>query len=1017
MTVNTKSDKHPRTREQGREIAGRAGRAIAGAEEMRLMTINSSRTPAVLRALGVALLASVAALLLAAPASALQLEGFDVTFEGPQGEAAMAAGGHPFALTTTFRIPPMQEGGLIYPAEALKDIRIDQVEGLAGIPTAVPRCSSADFLEEPTKESAGTGCSNASVLGTVQAEVGEEGKVNSFVGAVYDLVPVPGFAARLGFRLPAVRIVVDLGLSESAPYRVFASIRDVSQGLELFGSKFVIWGNPHDPAHDPYRGECLKRTTDAEGNLQSQGECHVEGAETPFLISPRACTGPLSTAWLTTSWQYPAAPPATGSALTHGGFDGCGGLGFSPSITAQPTSKAATSPTGLDFGLDVSDPGLTDPKGLAGADIEKAEVTLPEGMSVNPSQAEGLAVCTEADLARESSQSEFGAGCPAASKIGSVEIETPLLPEDIFKGSLFVATPYENPFGSLIAFYIVIKDPELGIDIVQPAKVTPNPVTGQLVTTTEQMPQLPFSHFRLHFKEGTRSPLVTPPACGSYDLAATLSPYSGGAPVTSNSIFQVISGPDSGPCPSGGTPPFHPGLTAGTINNAAGRYSPFNVRLFRSDSEQEITHFSIKLPPGVTGKLAGIPFCSDLQIVAAKARERQPHGGQEELDDPSCPAASEIGHTLAGAGVGPSLTYVPGKVYLAGPYHGSNLSIVAITAAKAGPFDLGTVVVREAIKVDPETAEVSVDAAGSDPLPHIIDGIPVHLRDVRVYVDRPEFVLNPTSCTPTSTASTVLGSGTNFATEADDRPVTVTTRFQAADCASLGFKPKLKLMLKGPTRRAGLPKLKAVVTARPGDANIGRAVVTLPKSEFLEQGHIGTVCTRVQFNAGPGNGAECPARAVYGHAVAITPLLSEPLTGPVFLRSNGGERRLPDLVAAMHSKDIDIDLLGFIKSLHPKGSDISRIRTVFASVPDAPVRKFTLEMFGGKKGLLINSTNLCKGKHRAISTFVGQNGRRSQTRSAVKAQCPQKVKVTEVGWHGKKGRARIARALGRRVSW
>jgi hypothetical protein len=695
---------------------------------------------------------------------------------------------------------------------------------------------------------------------------------------------------------------------------------------------------------------------------------------------------------------------------------GCGKLPFSPSASASPTSKAANSPTGLDFGLNFQNEGIESAKegAISAADLSKAVVTLPEGFTVNPSIAEGLTVCGESQLASETAFSDDGEGCPSASKIGTVEAESPVI-EETLKGSIYQATPYENPFGALVALYMVFKSPNLGINIVQPLKVETDPLTGRITTTAEDLPQQPVSHFRLHFREGARSPLATPPGCGAYTVNALLYPSSGQAPLTSTTAFEIISGPNASGCPSGGTPPFHPTLTAGTINNAAGSYSPFNIRLSRTDSEQEITHFSIKLPPGVTGKLAGIPFCSDQQIAAARSRERQPHGGQEELEHPSCPQASEVGHTLVGSGVGPSLTYVPGKVYLAGPYNGSNLSIVAITAAKAGPFDLGTVVIREALKVNPETAEVSVDAGTSDPIPHIVDGIPVHLRDIRVYVDRPEFVKNPTNCEPTSTASTVLGSGTDFASEADDRPVTVTSRFQAADCANLGFKPALKISLKGPTKRAGLPALTAVVTPRAADANIGRAVVTLPPSEFLEQAHIGNSCTRVQFNAGGGNGERCPANSVLGHAKAITPLLDEPLEGPVFLRSNGGERQLPDLVAALHSTDINIDLVGFISSLHKKGSDVSQIRTTFAAVPDQPVTSFTLQMFGGKKGLLVNSTNLCKGTNKAISELTGQNGKVSDTEPAVKVQCGKKGKGKK--GKGKSGDARGVLALLGRGGW
>ena len=345
-----------------------------------------------------------------------------------------------------------------------------------------------------------------------------------------------------------------------------------------------------------------------------------------------------------------------------------------------------------------------------------------------------------------------------------------------------------------------------------------------------------------------------------------------------------------------------------------------------------------------------------------------------------------MGRTLVGAGVGSVLAYVPGKVYLAGPYNGSALSIAAITAAKIGPFDLGTVVVRQALKINPETAEVFIDATGSDPIPHIIDGVTTHIRDIRAYVDRPEFTLNPTSCDPTSTASTLLGSGLDFASAADNIPVTVTSRFQAASCASLGFKPKLKLSLTGGTKRGEHPRLKAVLTARKGDANIARAKVTLPHSEFLAQSHIRTICTRAQFKEGTVPGEKCPPGSIYGYAKAITPLLDEPLQGPVFLRSSANP--LPDLVAALHSGKIDINLVGRIDSVGKDG----QIRNSFEAVPDAPVTKFTLTMQGGKKGLLENSTNLCRSKNRAIAKFTGHNGKVRDFKPVVKAKCAKRAK-------------------------
>jgi hypothetical protein len=877
-------------------------------------------------------------------------------FLNEDGLPATQAGSHPFAVTTDIAFDTAFEpaSGYEVPVDSARSVRVSFPPGFVGDPKAMPYCADADFIVEKCPVSAQIGVADVTVGNPTPTHV-----------AVYNLKPPPGVAARIGFKALAVPISVELGLNPNPPYNLIATTANMPQVLPIYGAKISVWGVPADKAHDKERSGC-------------GDSCSLNVTKVPFLTLPRSCAPTLSTLFEAESWETPGAwvsKPATIPGLT-----GCGKLPFGPAIAAVPTSKAGSSPTGLDFSLDVNDEQLTSPTGSAASDIRKTVVTLPEGFSVNPAVAEGLEVCTQAQLSEETAFSAPGAGCPNASKIGSVEVETPLLDEQV-NGALYQAAPYENPFGSLIALYLVIKNANLGIVVRQPLKVETNPVTGQITTTAEELPQLPFSHFRLHFREGARSPLATPPGCGAHTVKAVLYPWAEGPPVTSTSSFQIITGPNSGPCPSGGLPPFEPGLLAGTLNNAAGSFSPFNVRLFRSDSEQEITHFSIKLPPGITAKLAGVPYCPDAAIAAAKARTG-PHGGAEELAAPSCPAASEIGRTLVGSGVGPSLAYAPGKLYLAGPYHGSNLSLVAITAAKVGPFDLGTVVVREAFQINPETAEVFIDATGSDPIPHIIQGIPVHLRDIRAYTDRPNFVINPTDCTRTSTASTVLGSGLDFGSAADNVPVTVSTPFQAADCAALPFKPRLKLNLKGGTKRGQNPAFIARLNMNGfGEAGIGRAQVTLPHSEFLDQGHIRTICTRVQFKAGAGNGAECPAGSIYGKARATTPILSEPLVGPVILRSS--ENPLPDLVAALSNSQVDFNLVGRIDSV--KG----QIRNTFETAPDAPVSSFVLEMQGGKKGLLENSTDLCRGTHKALADFTGQNGKRHKFSPKLEAKCPQ----------------------------
>jgi hypothetical protein len=913
-------------------------------------------------------------------------------------------------MRTSFTIAshPSGEGGLLLD-EPAKDFLATQVAGFVGDQTTVPRCTAAEFLTKVNvNQTPSPDCPNAAAVGSVEVTVASKLSSVPVYSALYNLEPPPGAAAELGFWSGDEPVTIGVGLGHKPPYPLIAGSRGISQLVEVIGADVTVWGVPADPAHDSLRGKCLNPT---DGG--SLGSCPLNTPPLPFLTLPRSCRGPQASSFEADSWTHPGAVLAdgspdlsdprwlTGSVLSHDelgnpeGFGGCGKLGFNPSITAQPTSKAATSPTGLDFSLDVEDEGLKNPVGLPDSDIEKAIVTLPQGMSINPSQAEGLAVCSEADLEAETLQAAPGEGCPQASKIGTAEVESPLIDEAV-DGSLYVAKPYENLAGnSLVGLYLVLKNPTLGIIVKQPLKVEPDPVTGQLTTVAEEIPQLPFAHFKLHFREGTRSPLVSPPACGSYDATALLYPSSGAPPITSASAFQIISGPDNAPCPTGGLPPFHPELSAGTLNNAAGAFSPFNVRISRKDSEQEITHFSIKLPPGIAGKLAGIPFCPDSAIARAASRTG-PHGGQEELNDPSCPQASQVGRTLAGAGVGPSLAYAPGKIYLAGPYHGSPISLVSITSGVVGPFDIGTVVVRLAIKVNPETAEVFLDSTGSDPIPHIIEGIPVHLRDIRAYTDRPDFTFNPTSCERMSTAATVLGSGLDFASEADDNPFVSTSPFQAADCAALPFKPKLSLKLIGGTKRGAHPALKAFLRMNGfGEAGIAKARVTLPKSEFIENAHFNTICTRIQFKQLGGNGEACPPGSIYGFAKAKTPILSQPLEGPVFLRSS--EHQLPDLVASLRGQEINVDLVGHVDSV--KG----RLRNTFEAVPDAPVEWASFSFQGQKKGLFVNSTDLCKGTHKAKVEFTGHNGKVDDYGAALKVKCGGEGKRAKKGGRRAKG--------------
>ncbi|HEY5815446.1 MAG TPA: hypothetical protein VIS95_03800 [Solirubrobacterales bacterium] len=931
--------------------------------------------------------AALAALLLAPSAqAAFGLEEFDVTFTNQDDSPVTQAGSHPFQMKTRVffnRLAPTTPDG------EFKSGAFAQIAGIVADPTAVPRCQTVDFLTSiPGVRN--SFCPDSSAVGHAATEL----ELLTSYAPVFNLDPPPGVLFKLGFVAANTPVTIEIDLSDSPPYNGIARVTNTPQTAGVLASVLTLWGNPADPAHDPFRGQCVSNIGGGtpvipEGPYPkppSYGNCPTNAPDIPLLTLPRSCQGPLATSYEVFSWQ---GDSAKGSVLTHDdalppnpiGMTGCTKLGFSPSIEAKPTTRAAESPSGLDFSLEVHDEGLTSPEGIAASEIRKTVVTLPVGMTANPSSAEGLEVCTNADLQEETVKALPGEGCPDASKLGTVEVETPLLDQTL-KGSLFLAEPYRNPFGTLLALYVVIKSPELGILVKQPIKVQPDPVTGQLITTADEIPELPFSSFRLHFREGARSPLVSPPACGTHEAKAVLTPWAGGPPVTTSSSFEVITGPGASPCPSGGTPPFAPGFQAGTNNNNAGSHSPFYMRLTRRDGDQDLTKFSAKLPPGMVAKLAGTSQCSEASIAQARTRTGEGEGALE-LASPSCPASSQIGRVMAGAGVGAVLTYVPGRIYLAGPYKGAPLSVVAIVPAVAGPFDVGAVVTRQALRIDHRTAEVTADGSSSDPIPHILAGIPLKVRDVRVYVDKPDFTLNPTSCEPFAVGATLWGGGADVFGSHDDSPLSLASRFQAANCASLGFKPRLSLKLKGGTKRGAHPALTGTYRPRAGDANLKGLVLRFPRSAFLDQAHVRTICTRVQFAA-----KSCPAGATYGQATAYSPLLEQPLSGPVILRSSN--HNLPDFVADLHGL-IDVEAVARIDS---KGGGI---RATFEDVPDAPLTKVVVRMQGAKKGLIVNSTDLCASRHRADARFGGQNGKRFKARPVVQAGCGKGGKAKREG--------------------
>jgi hypothetical protein len=613
--------------------------------------------------------------------------------------------------------------------------------------------------------------------------------------------------------------------------------------------------------------------------------------------------------------------------------------------------------------------------GIASAHLKDTVVTLPPGLAVNPSAGDGRAGCPlvgpqgiNLPGSGEPAQSE-PAKCPDNSKVGTVEVHSPLVDHPIH-GTVYLAKQGENPFGSLIALYVAVNDPQTGVVVKLAGKVEPDPTTGQVRTIFQNNPQLPFETFDFDFSGGPRAPLTTPPTCGTYTTTTDLTPWTTpeGADAFPSDPFQISSSPGGGCVASEAQMPNTPSFEAGTETPLAGAYSPFVLHLSRENGSQRFAAVNMTLPPGVAANFSGVAECSEAQIAQAQARGN-PGQGALEKQNPSCPPGSQIGVVNVGAGSG-SPIFVQGNVYLAGPYKGAPFSLAIITPGIAGPFDIGTVVARAALYVNEETGQGTVK---SDPLPTILAGIPLDIRSIAVKIDRSGYVLNPTSCE----AKEVSGE----AITTTGAVAQLKNRFQVGGCRGLDYTPKLSLSLRGGTRRSAHPALKSVLTQPSGQANSRKITVILPSTEFIDPVRTANPCTRPQFAAG-----QCPPASVLGKARVFTPLFDKPLEGPVYFRANGGARALPDAVADLHGR-VHAVVVGFVDAAHKKGSERSRVRTTFANVPDVPVTKAIIELRGGKKGTLVNSANLCKVRPIATVKMVAQNNKVQQFDRPMATSC------------------------------
>ncbi len=875
------------------------------------------------------------------------------------------AGSHPFSFNVHFALKTDEsgesEGG------SLRDVKVDLPPGFFGNPHTIPTCSPQEF------DGGNPVCSGSTQLGVLRAVLPGIGEV---YGPVYSLVPPPGVAFELGYKAEGFTVVQYASVLTGEGYGVSVYAPDLP--LESTIVNETIWGTPADPAHDHER-TCP--TAQVGGKYEG---CSAGGVlQQPFLTLPTSCgSAPESTLMFDSTLNPGVFVSETTQFKDAGGnpapLSGCDAVPFSPAITSTPTTGSADSSSGLDFELKLPNQGLLRSDGITETEPVKTEVTLPTGVTVNPSAAKGLGACTPAQYAAATDVAGPDEGCPESSKVGTLVAKTPLL-EEAAEGSVYLATPHDNPFHSLLALYIVAKTPERGVLVKQAGEVSADPSTGQLTATFDGLPPLPYSSFAFDVREGASAPLITPPTCGTYTTRVKLYPFSNPNVATERTAsFNIGSGANSSACASNEAQlPNNPSLQAGTVTPVAGAFSPFVFKIAREDGSQHLGAIDATLPEGMLGKLAGVPYCSEAQIAAATARSGEGEGATEQ-SSPSCPEASQVGVVNISAGAGPQPYAVQGKAYLAGSYKNAPLSLAVITPAVAGPFDLGTVVVRVALYIDRSTAQIH---AISDPLPTILDGIPLDLRSVSLSMNRAGFTFNPTNCEPMTVGGDAISTLNQTAG--------LSNRFQVGGCQGLSFKPAMVITTQGKTSKANGASLNVKVSQKAGEANIHKVDLTLPKILPARLTTLQQACTEAQFNT---NAAGCPAGSFIGTAKAITPVLSVPLTGPAILVSHGGAA-FPDVVFLLQANergsDIRIDLDG--KTDIKKGVTYSR----FETVPDAPIASFETNLPEGPHSVLAATGNLCASKLAIPTELTGQNGAKiSQSTKVTVTGCPKAKTLT-----------------------
>jgi hypothetical protein len=992
--------------------------------------------------LGVVAAILVALALGATPAMAeFSLKRFAIGVNNQNGTPDVQAGSHPYSLTTTFVLNA--HGG------SLKDASVELPPGFIGNPDATPKCSYGEFAKQEKSEPScasdtAVGVATVYLYGNeVNEESGEVEGVVPVTVPIYNLAPPTGVVAEFGFiAVKKTPVLLTTSVRTGTDYGLTTTVSEVNQAVLPIASKVTIWGVPASPEHNLIRGECereiggdglpldqvgrglregedeaetpIHRRSDpnyereldfglpepSQASEESDGNtCALRGPEIPLLTNPTACGAPRTATLRVDSWEEPKHD-FEGAAKLEAAMPeitGCGSLDFSPTIDVTPEKSAGSTPSGLEVDVRVPQESIGNPDGQAEATVRDTTVAMPAGLQLNPSSAGGREACSEAQVGFtgfkeldpsaepgikttqfeptvENPETKLGEAsiCPLASKVANVRIKTPVL-EGELEGGMYLASPQnfaapppENPFESLLALYLVAEEPKGGVIVKLPGKVTANETTGQLTASFEQTPSLPFSDLHVEFYGGERASLSTPALCDDYETAALLTPWSSSTPTDASSSFQITSGPNGGACASNPLP-FAPSLTASTQDVSAGAFSALSTTISREDGQQSLHNVTVTYPPGVSAVLTGVPLCPEVEANAG-----------------TCGSGSQIGEASASAGVGTDpYTVTGGKVYLTGPYDGAPFGVSIVTPAVAGPFNLGNVIVRAKLEINPTTAAVTVTTTGE--IPHILDGIPLQLKHIRVTINRPNFTINPTNCEPMSLAGTVGGT--------EGAASLVSDPFQVGNCGTLKFQPTVAVTTGAHSSKKDGASLDFKISYPSGsigsEAWFKEAKFVIPKQLPAELKTIQQACLAATFEANPAN---CPVHSKIGEAVVHTPVLPVPLTGPVYFVSYGSAK-FPDAVMLLSGDNVNVRLTG--ETYIHEGITSA----TFPNTPDVPFESVEVDLptgeyseFGTNLGL--GKYDFCGQKLTVPTEFKAQNGLEIHEETPVSVTgCPSTISV------------------------